>query len=214
MQKLVIFDLDGTLIDSLPDIYEQVSLTLKEFNQPLHSFDEVRAFTGHGARQLIQNSFTSTDEEVVEKGLKYYNEHYTNCGSPNTRVFSGVEQLILALKERGYKVAILTNKPQMTTDEVYKKYLSHLNFDMVLGQSEKVKCKPDKSATLLIMKTLGASEESTCFVGDDITDVLTAINAGVKGISALWGYREKEFLVNAGATRFALTPMDVLSFID
>ena len=214
MQKLVIFDLDGTLIDSLPDIYEQVSLTLKEFNQPLRSFDEVRAFTGHGARQLIQSSFTSTDEEVVEKGLKYYNEHYTNCGSPNTSVFNGVSELILALKERGFKVAILTNKPQMTADEVYKKYLSHLNFDMVVGQSEKVKCKPDKSATLFIMKELDADPKATYFVGDDITDVLTAINANVKGISALWGYREKELLVNAGAVRFALNPMDVLSFIE
>ena len=120
MQKLVIFDLDGTLIDSLPDIYEQVNLTLKEFNQPTRSYDEVRTFIGHGARQLIQNCFTSADIDIVEKGLKYYNEHYTNCGSPNTRVFGGVNQLILALKERGIKTAILTNKPQMTTDEVYK----------------------------------------------------------------------------------------------
>lgn len=213
MVKLVIFDLDGTLIDSMPDIQDQVKITLKEFNQPLRTDDEIRGFVGHGARQLIKNCFTSTDEQMIEQGLKYYNEHYTNCGSPRTRVFDGVSKLIKELKGRRFKTAILTNKPQMTTDKVYEKYLSQFQFDMVVGQSQSVKCKPDKTATLNIMANLGATPDNTYFVGDDVTDVLTAKNANVTGICALWGYREKEFLVKAGATNFALNPMEVLSFI-
>ena len=190
MKKAVIFDLDGTLIHSLPDILEYVNITLEKFNAPLRNESEIRQFIGNGARNLIKRSFGDITEEELDKRLAFYNEKYTNSGSPKTKIFDGVKELLLTLKERGYKLAILTNKPQKTTDEVYQKYLSFANFDMVVGQSSSVKCKPDKTATLNILKQLGVKNENAFFIGDGETDVLTSINAGIKNISVLWGYRE------------------------
>ena len=213
MNKAVIFDLDGTLIDSLPDILEQVNITLEKFSSPPRSYDEIRQFIGNGARSLIKESFGDITEDELDERLAFYNEKYTKSGSPKTKLFDGVKELLLTLKERGYKLAILTNKPQKTTDEVYQKYLSFANFDMVVGQSSSVKCKPDKTATLNILEKLNVKKENAFFIGDGETDVLTSINAGIKNVSVLWGYRDKNQLQKVGATTFVRYPKEILSLI-
>ncbi len=213
MNKAVIFDLDGTLIHSLPDILEHVNITLEKFNAPLRTESEIRQFIGNGARNLIKRSFGDITESELDERLAFYNQNYTNSGSPKTRLFDGVKELLLALKGRGYKLAILTNKPQKTTDEVYQKYISFAEFDMVVGQSNSVKCKPDKTATLNILKELNVKNEDAFFIGDGETDVLTSINAGIKNISVLWGYRDKNQLQNVGATTFVQHPKEILSLI-
>lgn len=213
MNKAVIFDLDGTLIHSLPDILEYVNMTLEKFNAPLRNEKEIRQFIGNGARNLIKRSFGDITEAELDERLAFYNEKYTNSGSPKTRLFDGVKEMLLTLKERGYRLAILTNKPQKTTDEVYQKYLSFANFDMVVGQSNSVKCKPDKTATLNILSQLGVERENAFFIGDGETDVLTSINAGIKNVSVLWGYRDKDQLLQAGATTFVQHPKEILSLI-
>ncbi len=213
MNKLVIFDLDGTLIDSLPDIYEQMNLSLKHFNYPLCTMGQIRQYIGNGARHLVKCSFGNLTEQDLDQKLEYYNKIYTACGSPKTHVFEGMDKVIVVLKKMGYKLAILTNKPQMTTDKVYEKYLKQFGFDMVVGQSNNVKCKPDKTATLNILKELGVSEENAYFIGDGQTDIETAYNANIKHIAVLWGYRDKEQLEKVGANTFAYTPSDILDLI-
>ena len=213
MNKAVIFDLDGTLIDSLPDILEHVNITLEKFNAPLRTHQEIRQFIGNGARNLIKQSFGDVTEDELDERLAFYNEIYTNSGSPKTKLFDGIKELLLTLKERGYKLAILTNKPQKTTDEVYQKYLSFANFDIVVGQSSSVKCKPDKTATLNILEQLNVKKEDAFFIGDGETDVLTSINAGIKNVSVLWGYRDKNQLISVGATTFVQHPKEILSLI-
>ncbi len=213
MNKLIIFDLDGTLIHSLPDIHEQVNITLEHFNYPLCTENQIRQYIGNGARHLVKCSFGNLTEEDLDQKLAYYNKIYTACGSPKTHVFEGMDKVMIALKERGYKLAILTNKPQMTTDKVYQKYLSQYGFDMVVGQSNNVKCKPDKTATLNILKTLDVSEENTYFIGDGQTDIETAYNANIKHIAVLWGYRDKDQLEKVGAKVFAQNPLDILDII-
>ena len=213
MNKLVIFDLDGTLIDSLPDILEQVNLTLQHFNYPLCTYNQIRQYIGHGARNLVKRSFGNISEEDLDQKLEYYNKIYTACGSPKTHVFEGMAEVMLALKQMGYKLAILTNKPQMTTDRVYQKYLSQFGFDMVVGQSNNVKCKPDKSATLNILKQLEVSQENAYFIGDGETDIQTAYNSNIKHIAVLWGYRDKEQLEKVGANTFVNTPSEILDII-
>ena len=213
MNKLIIFDLDGTLIHSLPDIHEQVNITLEHFNYPLCTENQIRQYIGNGARHLVKCSFGNLTEEDLDQKLAYYNKIYTACGSPKTHVFEGMDKVMVALKERGYKLAILTNKPQMTTDKVYQKYLSEYGFDMVVGQSNNVKCKPDKTATLNILKTLDVKKENAYFIGDGQTDIETAYNADIKHIAVLWGYRDKDQLEKVGAKVFAKNPLDILEII-
>ena len=125
-----------------------------------------------------------------------------------------MDSVLVELKKMGYKLAILTNKPQMTTDKVYQKYLSQYNFDMVVGQSNFVKCKPDKASTVNILKELGVSEENAYFIGDGQTDIETAYNANIKHIAVLWGYRDKDQLEKARAKVFAYKPSDILDIIN
>ena len=213
MNKTVIFDLDGTLLDTLTDIHEQMNLALKHFGYPERKYKEMRAFIGNGARKLVERSFGDLTEETLPDKLNYYNKIYTACGSPKTGLYAGIDKVLVNLKERGFKLAILTNKPQMTTDDVYKTYLEKFGFDKVVGQSGTVKCKPDKTATLKILQELDTLPENAYFVGDGETDIITAKNAGIKSIAVLWGYRDKEQLVEAGATTFATSPQDLISLI-
>ncbi len=213
MNKLVIFDLDGTLIHSVPDILEQVNITLAHFNYPLCTENQIRQYIGNGARNLIGRCFGDLTEEDLDQKLAYYNKIYTACGSPKTHVFEGMDKVLVELKKMGYKLAILTNKPQMTTDKVYQKYLSQFGFDMVVGQNSNVKCKPDKTATLNILKELDVEKENAYFIGDGQTDIETAKNADVKHIAVLWGYRDKDQLIEVGANTFATNPLDILKII-
>ena len=214
MNKAVIFDLDGTLIDSLPDIAEHVNITLEKFGEPKKDYDFIGTLTGDGARNLISRSFDGkfSGAELDER-LDYYNRIYTDSGSPKTRVFDGVGEMLIELKKRGYKLGILTNKPQMTTDVVYERLLSQYGFDIVVGSRLGMKIKPDPTMLLQMLKEIDVLPENCYFVGDDKPDAQIAINAGVKGVSELWGYRSKEFLVEAGAKVFASTPKELLQII-
>lgn len=214
MQKLVIFDLDGTLLDSLPDIHICVNKTLERFGYPQHTITDVMQFIGNGARNLIKRSLPNgiADQEI-DKILAYYNKIYTESGSPETRLFDGIAETVKVFHVRGYKLAILTNKPQITTDAIYRDYMSDLPFDKVVGQREGFKIKPDPTVALSIIEELGAEPQNTYFVGDGDTDVQTAQNAGVNGIATLWGYRSKAQLAAVGATVFAEQPKDLLDII-
>lgn len=214
MNKAVIFDLDGTLIDSVPDIAENINIMLKRFGYHVLSEEEIKAKVGHGARNLVKDCIgkSLTDKELDER-LEFYNYQYTNSGSPKTRLYKGIPETLKELKKRGYKLAILTNKPQETTDNVIKNHMSDLNFDKVVGQSGSVKCKPDKAATLAILNELNVLPENTYFVGDGDADVLTSLNSGTNGIAVLWGYSSKEKLAAFGATAFAYKPEDLLKII-
>ncbi len=214
MNKAVIFDLDGTLIDSVPDIADNINAMLRKFGYPELTESEVKAKVGHGARNLVKDciGIPLTDEELDER-LAFYNERYTLSGSPKTRVFDGVKEMLCELKKRGFKLAILTNKPQETTEVVVKNYLSDFGFDKVVGQSGTVKCKPDKKATVSILNQFGVLPENAYFVGDGDADVLTSINSGTKCVAVLWGYSSKEKLSSFGATVFAEKPSDLLDII-
>ena len=214
MEKIVIFDLDGTLLDSLPDIEFCVNKTLIKFGYNTRTKTEIMSFIGHGARNLVKQSLPfGTDESKVDECLAYYNEIYTKSGSPLTKLFDGIREIIKTLASRGYIIAILTNKPQMTTDNIFQKYMFDLPIKKVIGQRDGVKIKPDPTVTLDILKEFSISKENAYFVGDGETDILTAKNAEIKGIGVLWGYRSKRELQDAGASVFAQIPEDLLTII-
>ncbi len=215
LKKAVIFDLDGTLLDTVPDILDNINLMLVHFGYKPVDEETLKGYVGSGARKLCADAIgVKITEQELDERLAYYNSFYTASESPKTKLFIGIENVLKELKNRGYKLAILTNKPQETTDKVYENYLKSFGFDAVVGQSGTVKCKPDKTATLNLLKKLDVSPENAYFVGDGETDVLTSINSGTKGIAVLWGYRKKAQLESVGAKIFAYSPNDLLSIID
>jgi phosphoglycolate phosphatase len=214
MGKLVIFDLDGTILDTLKDIAYYSNEMLEHFGYPLRTDKEIMQFIGNGAKKLVQRCLPDDiDEQRLEECLNYYNDIYTKSGSVRTCVFDGMKEVCLTLKQRGYKLAILTNKPQETTDKVHERYMADMGFDMVVGQRANAKIKPDPTEALKIAEKLNVSVDNTYFVGDGETDVETAINAKMNGVSVLWGYRSKTQLEKAGAKAFANKPSDLLKLV-
>ncbi len=214
MNKLIVFDLDGTLIDSVPDIKDCINDMLKKFGHKERQLSEIKQMIGHGARNLVKNAIgEDLTKDQLQARLDYYNDIYTNSGSPKTKIFDGIANVLNEFKARGFLLAVLTNKPQETTDDVYNTYLSEFGFDCVIGQRPEFKIKPDPDALLYLLEKLNVKKENAFFVGDGETDVQVGINAGVKSVAVLWGYRTKNQLESAGATIFANKPKDLLNLI-
>ncbi len=212
--KLAVFDLDGTIIDSLPDIIDCVNTALDKFGYAKREYNDIRKFIGNGARVLIEKSIgVELPEEKLLEVLNYYNDIYTNSGSPKTKVYEGMKEVLRTLIDKGYYIAVITNKPQMTTDNVMENYFKDIAFDEVIGQRQGVKRKPDPSSLLSIMERHNISKENAYFIGDGETDYLTSVNAGIKGISVLWGYRDRVDLENVGAKLFVNCPKELLSLL-
>ena len=214
MKKAVIFDLDGTLIDSLGDITDCLNEMLKKFNHKQVEKDFVITCIGNGARKLVERATQEklTNDELDQR-LAFYNEKYANLKEMKTKVFDGMDYVLKELKNKGFKLAILTNKPQVNTEEIYNILLSKYNFDLVYGEAPGRKVKPDKSLTMQVLNELNVLPEETFFVGDGDTDFLTAVNSNTVPIAVLWGNRTKEQLMSIGATTFVNTPKELLEYI-
>ncbi len=214
MNKAVIFDLDGTLIDSLPDIVDNLNLMLTHYGYPTVTISDTKPRIGYGARHLVKKSIPQELADCdLDERLEYYNHFYTTSGSPKTGLFAGVPEMLRQLKNRGYKLAILTNKPHETTVNVYDEYLKDFSFDSVVGASNTVKHKPNPDGVFKILSDLNVESENAYFIGDGETDVITANNANVKSIAVTWGYRDKTCLTDAGATLFANSPQEILDLL-
>ncbi len=213
MKELVIFDLDGTLTDTSQDICDNLNLALKKFGYKEITLEETERFIGNGAKKLVERAIKGEKPNNFDDILEYYNLKYNYCGSPKTHVYKGMKELIKKLKKSGYKCAVLSNKPQEGTSEVCKKFFPDIDFDCVFGQREGVKVKPDGECVEVILRETGVQAENAVFVGDSNVDALTYINAGIDGISVLWGYRKKEELKEVGATRFAKTADELYDII-
>ncbi|MBP5686300.1 MAG: HAD family hydrolase [Clostridia bacterium] len=217
MNRAVIFDLDGTVLDSLKDIADNVNKTLDKFGNRRLSLAEIKSIVGNGAKRLIEDALKLNGIRVSEaelgRILGYYNRIYAESESPYTKPFDGIKETLKELSLRGYKIAILSNKPQKTLERVCSLYLNDIKIDRVVGEKDGVKCKPDKTATVALLKELGVTPESCYFVGDGETDVIASIGAGTNCIAVLWGNRTKEELAAAGAKVFAEKPADLLYLI-
>lgn len=214
VKKLAIFDLDGTLIDSVVDILDCINLMLEKFGFAKRNLEEVKQMIGNGAKNLVIKAIgQEISSEKLAQCLDYYNQIYTSSGSPKTKLFDGIGQLLKQLKERGYLLGIVTNKPQITTDEIKKTYLKDYDIDMIIGQQAGLKIKPDPQSVNLMIEKLAVDRENVYFIGDGETDVQVAINANVKGVSVLWGYRNRSQLEKVGSETFVSKPQDLLKIL-
>ncbi len=209
-----IFDLDGTLIDSLLDIALCANKVLEEFSLPTHSLEDYKYFVGGGALVLIENCIPKDLEEDKTKAvLKRFIELYDTKLQNNTKPYDGIIELLSKLDETGIKIGILSNKPHEFTLEYAKKFFGDFNISEIHGQKEDVPKKPNPIAAINIAKSFDIPYENIYFVGDTSIDMKTAKSANMKAVGVSWGFRPVKELIENGADYIAKTPKDILSLI-
>lgn len=197
--KYVLFDMDGTVLDTLTDLKNAVNYSLEQFSLPKRSRQEIRAFLGDGARQLIERSVpVGCDSELTEQVLAFYNVWYGGHCLIETAPYPGTLELMEKLRREGCKLAIVSNKPHGAVVDLAESFFPGL-LETAVGESESVRRKPCPDAVLAAMELMGASKEQSLYVGDSEPDILTARNAGIDCASVTWGFRDREQLVAFGA---------------
>ncbi len=212
MVKAVLFDLDGTLINSLDDLADSVNRTLAAFGYPTHETEKYRYFIGNGMRKLIERALGSTDSEQVSRVLEQFMGYYRLHSLDKTCPYEGISELLAALERRGIVSVIITNKAQAAAEKI----AGHFFGDKirVYGQREGVPTKPDPALVLLAMSELSLKAEECIFVGDSGMDMAVGINAGVAPIGVSWGFRTKAELLENGAKLIADTPRQLWEIVE
>lgn len=212
----VIFDLDGTLLDTLLDLTDAVNYILKKYGFPERSASDVRRFLGNGARELVRCSLPEgIGGEELERYLEEYKSYYNDHSKIKTKPYDGVLELLKKLKGLGIKTAVVSNKPDAATHILCREYFGDL-IDFALGDREGVKRKPDAEPIKIAMEKLGC--DRAVFVGDSEVDVMTARNAELPCVCLTWGFRDRDLLEKYGAKVFASTASEleaaILDIID
>lgn len=215
MVKLVIFDLDGTVCDTIDDLADATNHALTVLNHPTHGVDAYKYFVGNGMSKLIYRAMPEghkTEEECAEAKklmLDYYAVHFADKSAP----YEGIMEMLRGLKQKGVKIAICTNKAHHMAVTIADKIFGGI-FDMVIGQTDARPMKPDPTSSREIMAELGATTENTVFIGDSGVDMQTALNLKVPSIGVLWGFRTEDELKENGALYIAKTPSDITDIIN
>ena len=193
MKKLVIFDLDGTLLDTIADLAESANYALKQLGYPTHDVETIRTFVGNGINKLLERALPpheQTEENVMRMRshfVPYYDVHNADLSSP----YPGIVNLLEDLQAKGIQIAVASNKYQAATVKLVKQYFPNIDFVEILGQREGINVKPDPTIVFDILKKAKVSFEETLYVGDSGVDMQTAINAGVDAVGVTWGFRPR-----------------------
>ena len=201
--EAVIFDLDGTLTDTLEDLTNSVNSALRECGFPERTTDEVRSFVGNGVKRLIRLSLPdNTSEDIEEKCLGVFRAYYRNNSLVKTKPYDGIIPILSELKIRGVKTAVVTNKTHETAENIVRFFFDGL-IDITLGQTDGAARKPEPDGINLVLEKLGVSKDKAIYVGDSEVDCITAKNAGIPCIGVTWGFRDKSVLLENGADYIA-----------
>ncbi len=196
--RALIFDLDGTLVESLPGIAASLNRALIQHGLPGQSHENVRSFIGDGAVKLVQRALATVSRiDLTDSILKHFAADYAVSWPGGTSVYPGMLELLADLEARGIPLAVLSNKPHAFTVEIVEKLFPHTNFAVVLGNREPLPHKPDPAGALEIAKILGIAPEDCVIIGDSSMDLDTAKNAGMQSIAVTWGYHDHERLGGA-----------------
>jgi phosphoglycolate phosphatase len=200
----VLFDLDGTLIDSLADLGQAVNRALAELGYPGHEPAQYREYIGEGARRLVERALPEVaraDEGIVEKALASYMRHYEAGWCDQTRVYPGMSELLARLQSKGTPLGVISNKPHLFTTVCVKHFFPEIPFAVVAGQKEGIARKPDPAAARIAAEGLGLETSACVYVGDSGVDMAFAKAAGMLGVGVTWGFRDREELWSAGAEK-------------
>ncbi len=212
----VLFDADGTLLDTIEDIADCMNAVLRHFGYPPHDTERYKYFVGDGMENLVKRSVPSpvrSDPAVVSECLQMMRQNYGRGWNVKTRPYPGITQLLDGLAERGIKTAVLSNKPDDFMQLMAKQLLPAWRFEFVVGERPLKPRKPDPGSALEIAELLGIKPEKFLYVGDTATDMLTAIGAGMYAVGALWGFRTADELIAGGARKLIETPTQLLDLL-
>lgn len=208
MYKTYIFDLDGTLLDTLNDLAAAVNYALRTHGMPEHSIDDVRRFVGNGVRKLMERAIPDgAANPQFDETFATFRQYYMAHSLDTTRPYEGIPEALAALKARGCRLAVVSNKMMAATQELCQHFFPD-TIEVAIGENEAegIRKKPAPDTVFAALKALGVGKEGTVYVGDSDVDIETARNSGLPCISVLWGFRDRDFLIQHGAKTFISDP--------
>ena len=201
--KAVLFDMDGTLLDTLEDLCDSTNHALAQMGYPLRGIEEIRRFIGNGAEKQIRRAVPEgTSEGKIMETLAAFRAYYQDHCQIKTKVYDGLLDVLSELKEKGVKMAVVSNKPDAAVKKLSREYFGD-RLDYAIGPSDGVRCKPYPDMAEEALKALGVEKKDAVFVGDSEVDVQTGLNAGLDVIAVGWGFRSREVVIEAGASKIA-----------
>lgn len=215
MIRSILFDLDGTLLDTLDDLANSVNYALRTHHLPERSHTEIRSFLGNGIRNLMLDAVgRGMSDEAFEPVFQTFRTYYVEHCLDKSKPFAGIIDLLKALQQRGITMAVVSNKLHPAVVELNERFFKDY-ITSAVGESATVRRKPNPDAVLAALSELGCSKDEAVYVGDSEVDLLTAQNASMQCMLALWGFRDEDFLRSLpGASLFAQCPADILSWLD
>lgn len=216
MYKACIFDLDGTLTDTLESLTYSVNATLREMGLGQITSEQCKAFVGSGARKLIERSIKAAgDPEAlrIEEGMEVYGRIFKKNCTYHVAPYPGIVEMLAALKEQGVSLAVLSNKPHVQTKDVVATFFGNDTFASVQGQREGIPRKPDPAAVFMIAEALNVKAEECVYIGDSDVDMQTGNAAGVTTIGVSWGFRSRDVLSEHGATYIVDKAEEIISIV-
>ncbi len=211
--EAIVFDLDGTLLNTLDDLCDSVNFALEKKGYPKRSLDEVRSFVGNGVEKLMMRSVPdNTSNEDALSALEIFKKHYKDNSKNKTRPYDGIMELLKELKDKGFKMAIVSNKFNDAVKELNIEFFSGY-IEFAYGECETIRKKPNPDAVFKALEDLGVSQSQAVYVGDSDVDIMTAQNSGLDCISVSWGFRTRQELEMSGAVSIIDEPMDLIDII-
>lgn len=211
--ELAIFDMDGTILDTLEDLTDSLNASLQAFGYPARTIEEVRSFVGNGIHRTIELGVPEgTPDEKIEQVFKFFTPYYQEHCNDQTRPYAGVVSLIETLRKQGMKTAVVSNKADEAVHALCNTFFSGL-FDYEIGQKPENKRKPAPDSVNEVLCKLSVNHTNAVYIGDSEVDLATAANAHMDCIAVSWGFRGEAFLKQQGANKIAKTPRDVYSLL-
>ena len=202
--KTYIFDLDGTLLSTLADLAASTNYALRTHHMPERSLDEVRRFVGNGVKKLMERAIPDgLNNPLFEETFATFRQHYMQHNLDTTQPYPGIMQLLEQLKAEGKNIAVVSNKFYAATRELCRHFFGDL-VPVAIGEREDIRKKPAPDTVIEALRELGVDKEGAVYIGDSDVDIMTAKNSGMPCVSVLWGFRDKEFLLEHGATTLIL----------
>ena len=209
----IVFDMDGTVLNTLDDLTVSVNYVLEKYGMPGRTSKEYRMFFGNGIRHALELALPEgASPEMLDEMVPVFREHYDRHCLDNTRPYDGILDLMKELKDRGYKMAIVSNKIDSAVKELNTRFFSEF-VDVAIGEKPGIKRKPAPDTVYEALKELKSDVNEAVYIGDSEVDYATAQNSGLKCISVLWGFRDKEYLEEIGADIFVEKPADILRIL-